>query len=82
MLMKEKKLYEKGSILMDAPKHNNNDERAELAQDRVSWRAMKLGIGPNEQFLTPAGRAQATEPKAVGSAPPPPSGATQPTETE
>ena len=53
MLMKQQKPYEKGSVLMDAPRHDNMDELAELAQDRKSWRATKLAIGSSKQCATP-----------------------------
>ena len=53
MLMKQQKPYEKGSVLMDAPRHDNMDELAELAQDRESWRATKLAIGSSKQCATP-----------------------------
>ena len=53
MLMKQQKPYEKGSVLMDAPRHDNMVELAELAQDRKSWRATKLAIGSSKQCATP-----------------------------
>ena len=51
--MKQQKPYEKGSVLMDAPKHDNMDELAELAQDRESWRATKHAIGSSKQCTAP-----------------------------
>ena len=51
--MKQQKPYEEGSVLMDAPHHNDMDELAELAQDRQSWRATKHAIGSSKQCSTP-----------------------------
>ena len=53
MLMKQQKPYEEGSVLMDAPHHNDMDELAELAQDRQSWRATKHAIGSSKQCSKP-----------------------------
>ena len=53
MLMKQQKPYEEGSVLMDAPRHNDMDELAELAQDRQSWRATKHAIGSSKQCSNP-----------------------------
>ena len=53
MLMKQQKPYEEGSVLMDAPQHNDMDELAELAQDRQSWRATKHATGSSKQCSNP-----------------------------
>ena len=51
--MKQQKPYEKGTVLIDAPRHDNMAELVELAQDRQSWRATKHAIGSNKQCETP-----------------------------
>ena len=43
MLILEQKSYQKGSVLMNAPKRDKMDELAE--QDTEPWWAMTLGIG-------------------------------------
>ena len=50
--MKQQKPYEEGSVLMDAPQHNDMDELAELAQDTQSWRVTKHAIGSSKQCST------------------------------
>ena len=53
VLMKQQKPYEKGSVLMDALRHDNMDKFAELAQNRKSWRATKHAVGSSKQCTTP-----------------------------
>ena len=48
MLTKQQKTYEKGSVLIDAPKHDNMNEVAEVAKDRESWRATKHAVGSSK----------------------------------